>query len=639
MAHRSDNPDGPTMGALVLWQEKLAYFLEQEVIADDPEKLFALRQKIRDAKARIRELQDDDHGEPEPSFPDEPTRQLSAELDTLYEERAELTSRGADTTHVVEKILDRKRKIREGGKLKPGDLLDGRFKLLESIGRGGFAEVWKAYDGGKKRDMVAVKVLHGQHAHDRSRRERFFRGARHMARLHHQGIVRVVEEDCEDGGFHFFVMEYLPGGDLRDAVLAGGLALGERLRLVAEVGDALAFAHTEGVVHRDVKPGNVLLDRDGRAKLADFDLVRAADSTGGTRTGMLGTVVYAAPELMHRAQDAGPAADVYGLGMTALFALYGKELPLDVLRDAHGFLDTLDVDGNLRDVLAKAVAWKAEERWPGVVELCEALRGVLAKEEQPRKPDPEAPAPVVVAAPPRVEVRERVHEETGMALVYVPGGEYALGAEDLPNAGPVHRVVLSPFWIGKHPVTNEQYRRFLDANSGHRNPEYWSNESFNQPDQPVVGVSWADAEAYCRWAGLTLPSEAQWEAAARGPEGKRYPWGDEEPTAELANFDGNVGRTTPVGKYSAGTGPFGTQDQAGNVWEWVFDVWDAEAYREREGKTDPLAGGEDAVRVVRGGSWAYPSRFLLAAFRGRWHAAVRVQDRGFRVVSVPVPEP
>ncbi|MCP4660499.1 MAG: protein kinase, partial [bacterium] len=209
-------------------------------------------------------------GEPEPKAA---VRELSQALDDAYRQKEELVTAGHETTAVDGEILTLRRRIRDGGQLNAGDFLDdGRFKLIERIGHGGFATVWKAYDR-KSRQPVAVKVLHGQYAQDRSRRERFFRGARQMARLQHPGVVRVIEEEGEDGGFRFFVMEYVAGGDLREAVLAERLTLEERLRILLEVGDVLDFAHRKGVIHRDVKPANILLDGAGRPKLTDFDLV------------------------------------------------------------------------------------------------------------------------------------------------------------------------------------------------------------------------------------------------------------------------------------------------------------------------------------------------------------------------------
>lgn len=231
---------------------------------------------------------------------------------------------------------------------------------------------------------------------------------------------------------------------------------------------------------------------------------------------------------------------------------------------------------------------------------------------------------------------ERVHEADGTVLVYVPAGEYTLGAEDLdPTSRPVHTVHLSGFWIGKHPVTNGQYAKFLEANPGQEEPRHWPKLRFHRKKHPVVGVSWFDAKAYCEWAGLTLPTEAQWEAAARGTDERCYPWGDDLPTAKHAVFgrSGLRGATTKVGTHPSGAGPFGTLDQAGNVWEWCADGWNDHAYERRDGKTNPVESAlPDSDRVLRGGAWSYQVWDLAAPVRAR--TGVRTWDRsiGFRCV-------
>ncbi len=243
----------------------------------------------------------------------------------------------------------------------------------------------------------------------------------------------------------------------------------------------------------------------------------------------------------------------------------------------------------------------------------------------------------------------RVNQKDGSVLVFVPGGEYTLGAEDLEELGwdkdwaawakPVHTVRLSPFWIGKYEVTNEQYARFLRDNPNHPKPYFWEHRRFNPPQHPVVVESWHDAVAYCQWAGLQLPSEAQWEAAARGTDRRRYPWGNEKLTPQHANYNEKEGGTTPVGAYPKGAGPFGTLDQAGNVWEWCADQWDSRAYWRRDGKLDPVLApkGEAEVLVRRGGSWANSTRNLAAAFRGGYQTGLRRPRVGFRCVGLSVP--
>src|SRR5205085_187198 len=215
-------------------------------------------------------------------------------------------------------------------------------------------------------------------AGDPVRRERFFRGAKMMMKLAHPAVVRVLEPRGEDGGFCYFIMELMTGGNLREAILEKRIANPDVLPLIVQVGEALANAHANRVIHRDVKPSNVVLDEHGQAKLTDFDLVGAHDTTGGTRTGALGTVVYAAPECLDKPQDATARADVYGLGMTAIFCLLGQELTMSTFRNPERTIANLNCSSRMRNVLKRAVAWEPGERFEDAAVMLVALRSALA---------------------------------------------------------------------------------------------------------------------------------------------------------------------------------------------------------------------------------------------------------------------
>jgi hypothetical protein len=350
------------------------YQIRQD-LADLVTEVAGLLGTLRKASGPLDSSTESDPANIQPRYQDDHIRTLSEALEAAYERQETLLSTGQDTTAVTQEILSLKRQMREGPQLKAGEFLwEGRLKLLEPLGSGGFATIWKGIDR-KRHELVAIKVLHDQHVEDRSRRERFFRGAHRMAALQHQGIVRVLEEELVDEHYHFFVMELLGGGDFQKAVLHNRLSMDERLNIVCQVGEALQFAHERGIVHRDIKPANIVLDERGRAKLTDFDLVRAQDTTALTRYGgALGTFLYAPPELWSSPQDADLSADVYGLGLTAVFALYGAILSLDVMRDAPGFIDErLKTLPAIKKVLQRAVEWDRKQRFASVAEFCDTI--------------------------------------------------------------------------------------------------------------------------------------------------------------------------------------------------------------------------------------------------------------------------
>jgi len=225
----------------------------------------------------------------------------------------------------------------------------------------------------------------------------------------------------------------------------------------------------------------------------------------------------------------------------------------------------------------------------------------------------------------------------GAEMVLVPAGTFPMGDDHLrPIEAPRHEVYVSAFYIDKYEVTNERYQKFLEA-TGHDPPPWWYDEKLNQPNQPVVGASWEDASAYCRWAGKTLPTEAEWEKAARGTDGRAYPWGN-EPVAEggkyRANYrpaDDGFEYTAPVGSFPLNKSPYGCFDMAGNVWEWCAD-WYGEDYYKISPRKDPLGPPKGIYRVHRGGSYVNKPENLRCAFRSGFFRTAPHVVIGFRCV-------
>ncbi len=211
------------------------------------------------------------------------------------------------------------------------------------------------------------------------------------------------------------------------------------------------------------------------------------------------------------------------------------------------------------------------------------------------------PTPTPTTEPPAGA--ETTNWKNGAVMVYVPSGEFIMGSDSgAANESPAHTVYLDGFWIGKTEVTNEMYRLCFEADACVKYE--WQDGFFDaefEKDHPVTNITWKQAGAYCRWAGGYLPTEAQWEKAARGTDGRTYPWG-EGVDHSLANYGGYIGSTLPVGSYPAGVSPYGLLDMAGNVGEYVAD-WYNSVYYSLSPEGDP-SGPEDGLeRVVRGGSW------------------------------------
>ena len=616
----------------------------------------------------------------------------------------------------------------------------GDYDLLGELGRGGMGTVFRARHPGADRE-VALKLLSGLQADDKAR-VRFKREAQLTAQLDHPNVVK-VHAAGEHRAIPFIVYELVEGARELGAVLPG-LPREQRLKLVRDVARGLGAAHALGIVHRDVKPANVLVDASGRARLADFGLAIAEGQARVTNQGaMVGTLSVMAPEQIEGDLEAiGPTTDVWATGCILYEATTGRApfegvsfagLTNQIMVADPTLPRTLDptVSPELEAVVLRCLRRHPEDRYPDGAALAADLDRLLAGQpvearpqstgeklrarlhrnrvhvalgvgllvgllllarglsEPPYSPSqwPPAkdPARLLRAGPvaarpvdaPRLSDApawltrlspdkrpptplpeglawgeadgEVVNLKDGSALVWVPAGAFRMGAQDGDrDERPVHEAKVSGLFVGKHEVTWAQLERFcaetsrpapvnvIDEHPGH----YEAG-----PRDPAFHVTWEDARAYCAWAGLRLPTEAEWEYAARGADGRRFPWGNNEPVdARLANLaddsaraaapdwqttagydDGHV-YLSPVGAFPAGASPFGCLDMAGNVWEWVEDAY--RPYDDQEAGADE---GQPLERVVRGGSWCYALNDCRASNRASQDPAGRFDSVGFRV--------
>ena len=613
----------------------------------------------------------------------------------------------------------------------------GRYHIIEKLGEGGMAVVYKAYDTRLERD-VAVKIIRSDlfgNAVIERMLKRFEREAKSMAKLSHANIVK-VHDFGEHEGSPYLVMELLSGGTLKEQ-MGSPLPWQQAVSLLEPIARALAYAHGEGILHRDVKPANILITKTGEPVLTDFGIAKLLETEEGntlTGTGVgVGTPEYMAPEQGLGKQVDG-RADVYSLGIV-LYELvtgrkpYGADTPLavllkqvnDPLPEPRGFVTELPEA--VEKVLYKALAKNADDRYPGMQEFAAALKKLQAGEqtasapvEKPAAPisnpdsgtyatvdqfdnpvpKPTPPARRAAVEPVRVEaIKESekpvrpawlnaktlgialggvavvvlaigagsgwfspkmpvateapamteaaateaateapfgigstmVSEVDGMTMVYVPAGEFTMGlpypqADD--NENPQHLVYLNAYWIDQTEVSNKMFQMFVDETGfiteaekngqslvyvDNRLLDFFEGASWRQPqglssnidgleDHPVVQISWSDAKKYCEWAGRRLPTEAEWEKAARGTDNRFYPWGDSNPTDDLANFHGDA--AVEVNSYPEGASPYGALNMAGNVSEWVED-WYADY--PSEPVSNPIGPSVSSKHILRSGNW------------------------------------
>jgi eukaryotic-like serine/threonine-protein kinase len=659
----------------------------------------------------------------------------------------------------------------------------GRYHIIEQLGQGGMATVYRAYDTRLERE-VALKFIRREEigpAYLEQLFKRFEREAKSLAQLSHPNVVKVYDYG-EFEGVPYLVMEYLPGGTLKQR-MGRTMPAAEAARLLLPVARALAYAHHENIIHRDVKPANILITRSGEPMLTDFGIAKILSGDGGatalTGTGVgLGTPDYMAPEQW--TNEVVPQTDVYALGIVFYEMVTGRrpftaDTPAAVL--LKQMQDTLprpqsfapDLPDQAEQLLYKALAKDPQERFATMDLMAAALENLIREPEAqaetrlaskdtqqtveakpaPRVPaastatvvmppsaktEPEAtivssaapkalaPRPAKMSAwvwaaaglavlavivvigvgavvlanvgkaqPPAVSTSAptqpataakaaspepaasvpagkpglgstRVADKDSMPQVYVPGSPFLMGTDDATAPAeekPRHIVNLDAYWMDQTDVTNAMFIKFTSI-TGYEtdaqkdgvgfvyaqgqwasvpgadwlHPQGPSSNIRTLGNHPVVQVTYNDARAYCRWAGRHLPTEAQWEKAARGRDGRLYPWGDGRPDQSLLNFGQQVHGTSQVGVYTTGASPYGALDMAGNVWQWVVDWYD-ETYYTGSPASNPVGPISGQARLARGGSWFDAADRVRTTARFKLDAGSRGANIGFRCASAP----
>jgi len=624
-----------------------------------------------------------------------------------------------------------------GTSLAIGQVLK-RYRIISCLGQGGMGAVYSARHLNLN-TTVAIKEMipqPGLDAHTLTQlRRQFQQEATVLAHLNHPHMVHVIDF-FEEKGNAYLVMDFVEGKSLADRVI-GQRPLPERevMTWAKQLLDALAYCHSQGVIHRDIKPQNIVIRPDGRAMLVDFGLVKLWDpSDPRTKTAMrgMGTPEYAPPEQYD--VDPGhtdPRSDIYSLGATLYHLLTGQSPPTATQRMTNPASlkapRTLNprLSIQIEQGILKAIEPQPGHRFQSAKEMAAALSRKVpaparttARKRQPTKVKPKArpttrarrksmpgwawvvggvaavallvvlgrlvfgggaakeptqtlaptvtptvmPAGTPTAKPTSTPIAESVSSAGAtqirpvddMVMVYVPGGTFQMGSSEGDSDAdddefPQHSVILDGFWIDQTEVTNAQFAAFLnDQGNQTKGGVTWleldcyycligrSGDEFRPKsvyaDYPVTMVSWYGADAYCKWVGAQLPTEAQWEYAARGEQGYIYPWGNDAPTCELAQSGDCSGRTVPVGSLPDGASWCKALDMAGNVWEWTADWYGSYS---SASQTNPTGPSDGSYKVVRGGSFNLDETYVRAAFRSYYYFPdSRTGHIGFRCAGV-----
>jgi len=528
--------------------------------------------------------------------------------------------------------------------------LTDRYEIIEEIGRGGMGVVYKARQLDLDRIVAVKRIL--PEAGSFSTAARFSREKRTIAKLNHRNILTVFDAGEDEEG-PWLSMEYIEGGrTLKHRVKEeGALPEEDVITIGKSLCNALQYAHDQRVIHRDVKPSNVLLTRDGTLKLADFGLAREGGGIGHTQPNVgMGTPNYAAPEQLEDAKNVDHRADIYGLGAT-LYHLSSGVLPPSPPPPVRMH----PLPAGLREVLKKALEEKPANRFISMKEMRQALGALRERHSIPIQNVPseresnergvealEEKTPFEkTAAPPIIKGFKFLREEkfscggetnavkiymhkTGLEFVLVPGGAFMMGSPDFEvgrkdNESPQHRVTVKPFLLCRTQCTQKAWD--LIGGSDDRPQDV--------ADLPIQCVTWKDSTAWCRKAGLRLPSEAEWEYACRAGTTTRFFFGDSDSQLGDYIWDDRVLRVIVELFRVAGKKPnaLGLYDMHGNGSEWCQDTWH-DNYRRAPTDGSAWESWFSSYRVVRGSNNNDPL-FNRSACRSKHRSADNGMDRSF----------
>ncbi|MCX6629747.1 MAG: bifunctional serine/threonine-protein kinase/formylglycine-generating enzyme family protein [Candidatus Solibacter sp.] len=481
----------------------------------------------------------------------------------------------------------------------------GKYELQEFLG-GGMSHVYRAVDTLIGR-TVAVKILTDAGCQDTEVKERFLAEARMAGSLTHDNVLGIYDFGEDDQQRPFMVMEFLRGEDLRHALRNGNTGdLRNKLKIAAQVARALGYVHTQKIIHRDLKPDNIHINTAGVVKLIDFGIAKT-EGLQMTRAGyVLGTPFYMAPEQV-LGENITEQVDVYAFGVLLFELLTGRK-PVDAEAVERIFYSILNeplkmeplheagAPQSVCDLVARCTAKNPAARPQGFAPVSAELDRLIAEFDAPTMVLPTVPAPaaIVVEPPPPAASRPawlvpgilvlivalaagiyfatrtgnrqaepppalaKTIAMKGGEMVLVEAGAFLAGEKKEPDS-------LPAFYIDKTEVSNAAYAQFC-AETKHALPKGFAAD---KPDYPVVNVLILDARAFAEWAGKRLPKGRQWEKAARGTDGRLFPWGN-QPEEARANV--GSGKLLPVSALPNGASPCGALNMSGNVWELVDEV-------------------------------------------------------------------